>query len=175
MRTTKINIRELTLFAILGALMYVTKTVMEFLPNVHFLGAFIVAETVVFKKKALYPIYVYVFLNGLISGFAVWWIPYLYIWAILWGFVMLLPRNIPEKFLPVCYMLISAVHGLLFGILYMPFQAIVYGLDIKGAVAWIIAGLPFDLIHGASNFVCGILIIPLIKILENAHKLSKNS
>lgn len=170
---TRINIRELTLFAILGAIMYVTKTVMEFLPNVHLLGAFIVAETVVFRKKALYPIYVYVFLNGLISGFALWWMPYLYIWTVLWGFTMLLPRGIPAKFLPVCYMLLSALHGLLFGIMYMPFQAIVYGMNLKSALAWIVAGLPFDLIHGASNLVSGILIVPLIKILENAQKFSK--
>lgn len=168
----KINIRELTLFAILGAVMYVTKTVMEFLPNIHLLGTFIVSATVVFRKKALYPIYVYVLLNGLISGFAVWWIPYLYVWTVLWVFTMLLPKKTPEKLLPVCYMLISGLHGLLFGVLYLPFQMIVYGLDFKAATTWLIAGLPFDLIHAASNFVCGLLIIPLIKVFENAKSFS---
>lgn len=164
----RINIRELTLFAILGGIMYATKTVMEFLPNIHLLGTFIVAETVVFGKKALYPIYVYVLLNGLMSGFALWWVPYLYIWAVLWVFVTLLPKRIPKKLLPICYMSVSALHGFLFGALYTPFQAIVFGLDFKAAIAWIIAGIPFDTIHGISNFICGIMIVPLIKILEKA-------
>ena len=47
----------------LGALMYASKVAMEVLPNVHLLGVFVVAMTVVYRKKALYPIYTYVFLN----------------------------------------------------------------------------------------------------------------
>ena len=64
------------------------------------------------------------------------------------------------------YMSINACHGFLFGILYAPAQAILYGLNFKSMLAWIAAGLPFDLIHGISNFFCGILIIPIIKILR---------
>ena len=30
---------------------------------------------------------------------------------------------------------------------------------------WIIAGLPWDFVHGVSNFFCGVLIVPVIKIL----------
>ena len=73
----KLNIKETAVFALLGALMYATKIIMEILPNVHLLGVFIVAITAVYRKKALYPIYIYVFINGLFSGFAMWWIPYL--------------------------------------------------------------------------------------------------
>ena len=35
-------------------------------------------------------------------------------------------------------------------------------------VSWIIAGLPFDFIHGVSNFFCGILIVPVITALRLA-------
>ena len=133
--------------------MYSTKIVMEVLPNVHLLGVFIVAITVVYRKKALYPIYVYVFINGFFSGFAMWWIPYLYIWAVLWGAVMLLPKNIPTKAKPIVYMTVCALHGFLFGTLYAPAQALLFGLDFKGTIAWIAAGLPWDFVHGVSNFI----------------------
>lgn len=150
--------------------MYASKLLMEFLPNVHLLGVFIVALTVVYRFKALYPIYVFIFLVGLFNGFNSWWIPYLYIWLFLWGAVMLLPKKLPPKIAPLIYMSVSALHGFLFGTLYAPFQAIMFGLNLKGTIAWIIAGLPWDAVHGISNFVCGLLIIPLIKALRLAER-----
>ena len=154
----------------LGALMYASKVLMSMLPNVHLLGVFVVAMTVVYRKKALYPIYTYVLLNGLMAGFALWWLPYLYLWAILWAWVMLLPRRIPAKVQPLVYMVVCAAHGYLFGTLYAPAQALLFGLDFHGMIAWILAGLPWDFVHGTSNFFCGILICPLIAVLKNADK-----
>lgn len=161
----KLTSKEITVFAMLGALMYASKVIMELAPNIHLLGVFTVAFTVVYRKKALYPIYIYVLLNGMFCGFATWWIPYLYLWTILWGAVMLLPKNMPAKIKPLVYMLVCSAHGFLFGTLYAPAQAILYGLDLKGMIAWIIAGLPWDFIHGVSNFFCGILIMPIVSIL----------
>ena len=154
--------------------MYASKVIMEILPNVHLLGVFVVAITVAYRKKALYPIYIYVFLNGLFSGFSLWWIPYLYIWTLLWGAVMLLPKNIPTKARPIIYMSVCALHGFLFGTLYAPAQAIMFGLDFKATVAWIAAGLPWDFVHGVSNFFCGILICPIISVLKNSEKYIKS-
>lgn len=162
----KLTVRETAVFAMLGAIMYASKMIMELVPNVHLLGMFVVAFTVVYRKKALYPIYVFVFIIGLMNGFATWWLPYLYIWTVLWGMTMLLPRNLPEKWKPLVYMAVCAAHGYLYGILYAPSQALLFGLDFQGMVTWIIAGLPWDLIHGTSNFLCGILIHPLVKILQ---------
>ena len=69
----KLSVREITLFGMLGAVMYCSKLLMEFLPNIHLLGALTIAYTIAFRKKALYPIYVYVLLNGLFAGFSMWW------------------------------------------------------------------------------------------------------
>lgn len=166
----KLTIRETAVFAMLGAVMYCSKMIMEMAPNIHLLGTFIVAFTVVYRKKALYPIYVFVFITGLMSGFATWWLPYLYVWAVLWGAVMLLPRNIPEKWAPLAYMTVSAAHGFLYGTLYAPAQAVLFGLDFEGMITWIIAGLPWDAIHGGSNFLCGALIWPLVKLLQRIER-----
>lgn len=155
--------------------MYVSKIIMEIAPNVHLLGVFTIAYTVVYRKKALYPIYIYVLLNGIFSGFAGWWIPYLYLWTILWGAVMLLPPTIPKRIRPVVYMVLCALHGFLFGTLYAPVHAILYGLSFEGMLAWIAAGLPWDLIHGVSNFFCGILVVPVIAALQTAEKYAQSS
>ena len=171
----KLTIREIAIFGMLGALMYASKVVMEVLPNVHLLGAFIVAFTVVYRRKALYPIYNFIFLTGLFNGFSTWWLPYLYIWAILWGAVMLLPKKLqqlPKKIQAPIYMAVSALHGFLYGTLYAPAQAILFGLSFKGMIAWIIAGLPYDAIHGVSNFCCGALIVPIIGALRLAERVT---
>ena len=166
----KLNIREITLFPLLGTLMFISKLLLEFLPNVHLLGMLTVTYTVVYRKKALIPIYIYVFLNGIYSGFSLWWIPYLYIWTVLWAAVMLLPKEMPKKIKPIAYMLVCSLHGFLFGTLYAPVQAIVFGLNFKGMIAWIIAGFPFDIIHGISNLLAGSLILPVSSALKKVSK-----
>lgn len=166
----KLTIREIAVFGMLGGIMYASKLIMELIPNVHLLGVFTIAYTVVYRKKALYPIYTYVILNGILCGFAAWWVPYLYLWTLLWGAVMLLPKRIPKKVQPIVYMSVCAAHGFLFGTLYAPAQALLYGLNLKGMIAWIAAGLPWDAVHGVSNFFCGILIVPIITVLRYAEQ-----
>ena len=164
----RLTTREVAVFAMLGAIMYASKMIMEIAPNVHLLGTFVIAFTIVYRKKALYPIYVFVLLTGVYAGFATWWIPYLYLWTVLWGVTMLLPRNIPKKMKPLVYMLVCAAHGFLYGTLYAPAQAFFFGLNFEGTIAWIIAGLPWDFVHGVSNFFCGILIMPIVRALRIA-------
>ena len=171
----KISTRELTIFAMLGAVMYASKIIMEFAPNIHLLGVFTIAFTVVYRKKALYPIYIYILLLGLFNGFSAWWIPHLYVWIILWGAVMLLPKKLPGKVETWIYMTVCALHGFLYGVLCAPSQAILYGLNIKGTIAWIVSGLPFDMIHGISNFFCGILIVPIIRTLRLAERTTEKN
>lgn len=151
--------------------MFCSKIITEALPNIHLLGMFTMLFTIVFRKKALIPIYVYVFINGLYAGFNAWWVPYLYIWTVLWGITMLLPKNIPRKVARVIYPIICALHGLLFGTLYAPAQALMFDLNFKQTIAWIAAGLPWDAIHCAGNFCAGMLIAPLSEQLKKiTHK-----
>jgi len=156
----------------LGAIMLISKLVMEAIPNVHLLGALTMTYTIVYRKKALIPIYIYVLLNGLYAGFNMWWVPYLYIWPLLWGVTMLLPRNMNARTACMVYPVVCALHGLLYGTLYAPAQAVMFGLDLRGMIAWIIAGLPFDAIHAAGNFAVGFLIEPLSRLITRLEKRS---
>lgn len=154
----------------LGTLMFVSKVIMEVLPNVHLLGALTMTYTLVFRTKALIPIYVYVMLNGLYAGFSIWWIPYLYIWTILWAITMLLPRRMPRWLAAIIYPALCALHGLAFGALYAPAQALMYGMNFEQMIAWIIAGLPFDAVHCVGNLVAGLLVLPLSELLRRLVK-----
>lgn len=162
----------MVMFAMFGSLMFGSKILMEFLPNIHLLGMFTMVFTLTFRTKALIPIYLCTLMTALYSGFNMWWIPYLYIWTVLWAVTMLLPKKMPKKLAFIIYPIICALHGLAFGILYAPVQALFFGFDFKQTITWIIAGLPWDAIHAVGNFCVGLLILPLTELLKKI--LTKN-
>ena len=79
---------------------------------------------------------------------------------------MLLPKKMPTKVAIPVYMIVCALHGLAYGTLYAPFQAVAFGLDFKGMIAWIVAGFPFDVVHAIGNLVASTLIVPLAAVLS---------
>lgn len=167
---SSLPIREMVVFAMLGTVMFCSKIIMEVLPNIHLLGMLTMTYTLAFRKKALIPIYIYVMLNGLYAGFNMWWYSYLYIWTVLWALTMLLPKNMPKKAKCIVYPALCCLHGLLFGILYSPVQALMMGMNFETTVAWIVSGLPWDLLHGIGNLFAGMLILPLSETLIKLNK-----
>lgn len=165
-QTQRRTLKELILFGLFPAIIYGAQLAMSPLPNIHLTGMFIMLMTLLFRTKALIPLYGYVLLVGILNGFNVWWIPYLYIWTVLWGMTMLIPKTIPNKVAAVVYPLVCALHGLIYGTVYAPAQALIFGFDLKQTVAWIIAGLPFDAMHAAGNFVAGMALLPLLNVLR---------
>lgn len=161
----RLTVFELVLMPILGVLMFVSKLLMEFLPNIHLLGMFIMVFTLVFRVKALIPIYTYVFLVGIYGGFAPWWFANLYTWTALWAVAMILPKKMPPWLASIVYPAVCALHGLCYGTLCAPAQALFFGLNWEGTLAWIVSGLPFDAIHGVGNLVTGLLIAPFVTLL----------
>ena len=161
-----LDLRHLLIYAMLGTVLFVSKKAMEGLPNIHLLGLLITVYTLVYRKYALIPLYIYVFLDGIFAGFAPWWLPYLYIWTVLWGAIMLLPKRMPPVLAVPVYAVVCGLHGLCFGILYAPMQALLYHLSWKATVLWVASGFPFDLIHGISDFCAALAVLPLCKILD---------
>ena len=166
----ELSVYEISVFSMLGAIMYCSKMILEWAPNIHLLGMFTIAFTIVYRKKALIPIYIFVLLLGVLNGFNGWWVPYLYIWTILWGVTMLLPKDMPSKIAVIVYTVVCSLHGFMFGILYAPAQAIMFGLDFKGMITWISAGAIFDTVHGVSNLFAGLLIMPVANLLRRIDK-----
>ena len=170
----KLKLKDVVILSLIAALMAVSDFAMEALPNIHLVGVLTVIATAVYRKYALLSIYVYALIQGVVGGFNLWWIPYLYVWTILWGAVMLVPKRIPDKFKCIIYVGLCALHGFLFGVIYAPAQALMFGLDFNGMLAWIANGLVFDAIHGTGNLVLGAAIIyPAIKVLKAKRKYTK--
>lgn len=169
---SKITVAQIAIFAVLGCTMFVSRMVMASLPNIHLLGLFIGAATIVYKKRALFPIYVFVFLDGLLfQGFSPWWIPKLYLYLPLWAMFMIISKiNLPNNAKVPVYAAISALHGILFGILWAPAQAVMFGLNWDGMVAWWLAGVPFDIKHAVGNLSAGVLIVPFVNLLQRLNK-----
>ena len=157
--------RKMILMAMFGALMYISQILMSFLPNIHMVAMIIAVLTIVYRKWALLATAIYVMLSGLFGGFTVWWLPYIYIWALLWLALMLIPKKMNLKYSIPIAAVICALHGFLFGVMCAPSQAIIYGFDFEQTLAWIAAGVYFDIIHGVGNIVMSTLIYPLVKLL----------
>ena len=166
----KINTKELVVFSLLGAILFASKIIVEVLPNIHPLAMLIIAYTAVFRKKAIFPILVFIAISGAVYGFSVWWVPYFYLWPLLWVCAMLIPPNIPNKVAIPVYMILAGLHGILYGMLYAPYEALIHGFGFDGMIAWIIKGIPYDLIHGISNFIVASLTLPVIKALKISAK-----
>lgn len=169
-----LTVREMTVFSMLGALLFCSKLLMEWAPNIHFVALFIITFTLVYRAKALIPVYLFVLLTGVYGGFNVWWIPYLYIWLPVWGITMLLPRRMPKGVAVAAYMLLGGLHGLAYGTLYAPAQALFFKMDFQMTLAWIISGLPFDFLHAAGNLAACTLVLPLTTLLQRLEKQSKS-
>lgn len=157
--TSKLSIRELCILALMAALMIASQVAMAALPNIHLVAVFIIIATLAFGWRAMYSIAVFIAAEGLIYGFGIWWISYLYAWPILCAVVMLFRKNDS----PLFWAIIAGAHGLLFGAMCALPYLFIGG--IKMAVSYWVTGIPFDLAHCAGNFVVTLVLVkPLTKL-----------
>lgn len=164
------SIKSMIVFAMLASLMFASKIAFEVLPNIHPIAMFIMTFTIVYRSRALIPIYLFVFLFGAYYGFSIWWLPYLYIWLFPWAATMILPRNMPKKAAMVVYPVVCGLCGLLYGVCYAPAQALLFGYDFPTMCKWILTGLPFDAMHGIGNIGMGLLVLPLSELLKKLNR-----
>lgn len=166
---THAAILDMALFAMLGAVLFVLKIVFEPLPNIHPVCALIMTYTVVFRRRAFIPVGVFVLVSGVFYGFDIWWLPQLYLWFIYVLLTLTVPKNISKKADAIVYPVLCALFGLIYGILYAPGQALLFGYDFTKMIRWIEAGLPFDALHAAGNFGFGLLILPLSELMKKLY------
>lgn len=157
MTGNRLSARETAVLAMLGALMFALKAAMMALPNIHPVAVFIIAGTLYFGWRMMYAVAVYVMLEGLIYGFGIWWISYLYIWPLLVCITMLFKGTESRLFWAIA----AAVFGLCFGALCsIPY---LFAGGWTAAFSYWISGIPFDLIHCAGNFAAVLVLLPALK------------
>lgn len=154
--------RRITRIALLSAILYVSKIALEFLPNVELVSLLVIAYTLVLGSEAFLIVTVFNLFELIQWGFGSWWVSYLYVWPLLAFIVLLLRKIIKEEFL--IWGIVSGGFGLMFGSLFaIPYLLI----DPSYALAYWIAGLPWDVWHGVWNFVLMVVLgKPLYRILH---------
>jgi energy-coupling factor transport system substrate-specific component len=149
---------ELTILALLGALLFGAKMAMAALPNIEPVSLLILVYTAVFGRKALYPIYIYVLLELMVWGLGLWNLNYLYVWLVLY----LLGRLFRRMDSPWGWAILSGGYGLAFGLLCTPVYLVTGGWAY--GLSWWVSGIPFDVAHCAGNFALALVLYrPLTK------------
>ena len=153
--------KDITLIGMMIAIIEVCKVVMAGIPNVELTSFWIIVFCVCFGKKMFCTIPAFILIEGLMYGFGLWWVQYLIAWPVL-GIVAAGFRKMDS---PFGWAMISGIFGLFFGALCAIPYLFMGGL--KTAVAWWIAGIPYDLIHGVSNFIIMMIFFRPMKMIMN--------
>lgn len=153
---TAISTKEIALIGMMIATIEIAKFAMAALPNIELTSFLIILYTLYFGKRILFVIPAFILLEGCMYGFGLWWIMYLYAWPLL-ALVTHMFRKLDSAWF---WSIVSGAFGLFFGVLCAIPYLFISGP--KGALAWWVAGIPFDVIHCISNFVvCLVLYIPM--------------
>lgn len=89
----KVTVRDIALIGMMIAIIEVSKRALDFLPNVELVTFWIIMFTLFLGKKAMYGVFGFVLIEGMIYGIHVWWIMYLYIWPALVVITLLFRKN----------------------------------------------------------------------------------
>lgn len=147
--------RDIALIGLMAAVIEVCKTALAFLPNIELTTFWVILFTLYFGRKIYFVIPVFVLIEGVLYGFGLWWVMYLYAWPLL----AVVARRLRRMRSALSWSILSGIFGLLFGLLCaIPYvfigasgRNLINGL--RTAFAWWVAGIPWDIAHGIGNFV----------------------
>ena len=170
----KLTVKDIAIVGVMAAVIEVCKVALAIVPNVELVTFWIIIFSLYLGKKTLFAIPVFIIIEGVIYGFGLWWIMYLYTWPLLAAVTLLLKKMNSA----VMWAVVSGVYGLLYGL----FCAIPYifigaaGADLtngfRTAFVWWVAGIPWDLVHGVSNFIIMLVLYhPIIRAMKSIKKI----
>ncbi len=156
---------DITLIAILSASLTAGKLVLSAVPNIEVVTFLLITYTVLFGyKRALMTSFIFVTTEIFINGFGTWLLGYYIIWPILVLLTALLSKTVKSEY---GYASLAAFYGFTFGLFFALFESLFYGMSY--AVPYWIRGIPFDIIHGVSNFIIVLVLFkPLTKTIREA-------
>ena len=156
-------IRRIVWIAAMTAILEVSKFALNAIANVELVTLLFMVFTKQFGwKDTMASAFLFALLESMWWGISIWTVTYFYVWPLL-VIIAWFTRKEESVLIQSC---ISGVYGLLFGLLCSLTTLVMSGLN--AALAWWIAGIPYDLIHGISNFIlCFLLYKPLIRALSH--------
>lgn len=154
------NVKKISLFAVLTSLLLVQEQALSFIPNVQFSTLLILLFASSFKlKDSLTMLVVYVIIDSLYMG--------------AFNIIYMVPMYIGWSLIPIGYHLFfrgkenpyalaffGLVLGFIYGFLFMPFAVLMTGVD---PLVYLMADLPFQIIMAISNFLTILWLYPPLK------------
>ena len=164
----RITVKDIALIGVMVAIIEACKFALSALPNVELTSFWIITFTLMFKKRIFVVIPVFILIEGLVYGFGLWWFMYLYAWPMLAIITLIFQKNKSVWIWTV----ISGIFGLLFGLMCSIVHLVVGGP--AAAFSWWVAGIPWDLIHGVSNFIIMLVLFhPITRAMKKISSAGK--
>jgi len=149
--------------ALMTAMIEVAKIALQSIPNVELVTFLFIIFTIWFGKETYIVSFLFVGMECLIWGMGTWVFMYLYIWPVL----ITVTRRMPRRDSPLPYSIAAGIFGLLFGALSALTYLVIGGPSM--ALSWWISGIPYDILHGISNFVvCYVLFRPSSRAIQKS-------
>ena len=166
----RMKIKDIVIIGMMGAILVAVQVALGFLPNIELISLLIILFTLIFGRKTIFIIYVFVLLEGIIYGFGLWWINYLYIWT----FLFIIASLYKKERSPIFWAFISGLYGLFYGALCAIPYFFIGGFTT--ALSYWVSGLMFDIAHGIGNFIIAIVLFqPLYRLLYMLNNNSNNN
>lgn len=143
----------------MAALLLVSKEALNFLPNIEPVTLLLMLYTLCFPLGiTLWTTAVFILMQGILYGFGIWWISWLYLWPLLILITWLLRANTSL----LLWAVVAGSYGLCFGAL----CAIPYWITggFYAAFSYWFAGIPFDIAHCIGN------ILAILLLFQPLHK-----
>ena len=161
-----LTLRELAALAVYCALLLGGKEAMRALPNIHPVTLLLIVCTLTHGARALYPAVGFVLLELAVNGAGLWSVMYAYAWPLVVLCALPFRRSRSRTFW-ACF---AGVQGLTFGaVCALPY---LFVAGPAAALAWWVAGIPFDLTHAVSNAALTYFLLPPLLRVEERIKCS---
>lgn len=164
-----ISVKEITLIGMMVAIIEVCKVSMMGLPNIELTTFWVIMFTLYFGRRILYVIPAFILIEGMMYGFGIWWIMYLYMWPSLALLTYLFRKNDSAWI----WSTLSGAYGLFYGLfcsIPYVFMGAFEGSLRAGLVSgfsWWVAGIPWDIVHGVANFLLMLVLYhPVRKVMK---------
>ncbi|MBS4539038.1 hypothetical protein GOQ27_11235 [Clostridium sp. D2Q-11] len=152
--------KDIALIGLLSATLTAGKLALAFVPNVEIVTLLFIIYSIVFGiKRTLLVSIIFTTTEIMIYGFNTWLLVYYIIWPALVIISGIIGKKVKTEY---GFAFLAGIYGLSFGLFFAVSESFFYGIGY-GITYWV-KGLPFDILHGFSNFI---LVLILFKPLKN--------
>ncbi len=145
----KLRAKDIAIIGLLSASITTGKLALSFIPNVEVVSLLFIVYTIIFGiKHSIIISIIFTTTEIFIYGFSTWLLVYYFIWPMLIIITHLVKETIKSEY---GYAAVAGLFGLFFGVFFAIVESFFYGYAY-GLAYWI-RGIPFDIVHGVSNFI----------------------